>query len=135
MPLTNATEAPRFTSSKMIPGQWEPGSLTRFAVPPEVRPAMVDVTINAATIADRQREGGGAARKRHLPVNSAHAARLGNVAYPWNTAATRFCSRLNNHRAWEVVDVLRPRRTPTCHLNSFACEEEDVWEMTVAERT
>jgi hypothetical protein len=49
----------------MIPGQREPGSLTRFAVRPEVRQPMVDVTIDAATIADRQREGGRPARKRH----------------------------------------------------------------------
>jgi len=52
----------------MIPGQWEPGSLTRFAVRPEVRPSMVDVTIDAATIADRQREGGGFARKHPARV-------------------------------------------------------------------
>jgi hypothetical protein len=48
----------------MIPGEREPGLLTRFAVSPDIPCSMVDVTIDAATIADRQREGGGAARKR-----------------------------------------------------------------------
>jgi hypothetical protein len=62
---TNTTESATGHASPMIPGQWEPGSLTRFAVRPEVRQPMVDVTIDAATIADRKREGGGAARKRH----------------------------------------------------------------------
>ena len=63
MSVTNVTESASSHVSPMIPGQWEPGSLTRFAVRPEVRQPMVDVTIDAATIADRQREGGGA-RKR-----------------------------------------------------------------------
>ena len=48
----------------MIPGQRESGSLTRFASSPQMPDSMVDVTLNAATIADRQREGGGAARER-----------------------------------------------------------------------
>lgn len=65
MTATHTTEVTSVPASPMIPGQWEPGSLTRFAPRPEVRQPMVDVTINAATIADRQREGGGAARKPH----------------------------------------------------------------------
>lgn len=55
----------------MIPGQREPGSLTRFAVTPNVVQTMVDVTMDAAGRADRQREGGGAPSERR----PAHASR------------------------------------------------------------
>jgi hypothetical protein len=48
----------------MIPGPRESGSLTRFTARPEVVHSTPDVTMDAATIADRQREGGGAARER-----------------------------------------------------------------------
>ena len=49
----------------MIPGEREPGLPVRFAVSPEMPRSMVDArSIDAATIADRQREGGGAPRER-----------------------------------------------------------------------
>ncbi len=65
MSVVNTEEIATVHASPMIPGQWEPGSLTRFALRREVHQPMVDVTIGAATIADRQREGGSAARKPH----------------------------------------------------------------------
>jgi hypothetical protein len=52
------------SSPAMIPGQRETSPLTRFAAS---RPAVdypVDVTLDAATVADRQREGGGAPSER-----------------------------------------------------------------------
>jgi hypothetical protein len=59
-----AAESPE-SLSPMIPGQYEPrGSLTRFAVTPDVVHTMVDRTIDAAGVADRQREGGGAPSER-----------------------------------------------------------------------
>jgi len=64
MSLTNTTEVASVHDSLMIPGQWEPGSPTRFAARPEVPQPLVDVTIGVATIADRKREGGGL-RQRH----------------------------------------------------------------------
>jgi hypothetical protein len=48
----------------MIPGQRESGSLTRFAVMPGMVETMVDVRMDAAGRADRQREGGGAPSER-----------------------------------------------------------------------
>lgn len=65
MSVTNTTEVAPVRASAMIPGAREPGSLTRFAVRPEMSQPIVDVTIDAATLAERRREGGGAARKRH----------------------------------------------------------------------
>ena len=64
MSVTNTTEVASVHASLMIPGQWEPGSPTRFAARPEVPQPLVDVTIGAATIADRKREGGGL-RQQH----------------------------------------------------------------------
>ena len=50
----------------IVPGQREPGSLTRFGVPPAGMPPIADgpSTLDAATIADRQREGGGGPSQR-----------------------------------------------------------------------
>ena len=68
------------TRQAMIPGQWEPGSLTRFADSPAMVQTMVDVTLDAAGRADRQREGGGAPSERR-PVRpsrwAAVVARMG----------------------------------------------------------
>ena len=59
--LANDAEGP---APPMIPGNRESRSLTRFAPSPGENHSMVDVTMDAATIADRQREGGGAKRER-----------------------------------------------------------------------
>ena len=64
MTVTNVQIVGSAHASLMIPGQRESGSLTRFTVSPDVHHFMVDLTMDAATIADRQREGGGAARER-----------------------------------------------------------------------
>ena len=65
MSVPNTTEVASAHASPMIPGAREPGSLTRFAVRPEMSQPIVDVTIDAATLAERRREGGGTARKRY----------------------------------------------------------------------
>ncbi len=85
---TNTTESAAGHASPMIPGQWEPGSLTRFAVRPEVRQPMVDVTIDAATIADRQREGGGIARNQHRGRVSPLTALMRRVRAMYRTRGT-----------------------------------------------
>ena len=64
MSVTNTTKVASVHASLLIPGAWEPGSLTRFAFRPEMSQPIVDVTIDAATLAERRREGGGTARKR-----------------------------------------------------------------------
>ena len=48
----------------IVPGQREPGSLTRFAVSPPAVYGVVDDTLDDATVADRRREGGGAPSER-----------------------------------------------------------------------
>jgi hypothetical protein len=59
-------------STPMIPGAREPGMLTTFGVPALVIPQSAS-TMDAATIAARQREGGGAPNQRR-------PARVGS---PW----------------------------------------------------
>jgi hypothetical protein len=43
----------------MIPGGRENAALTRFAETPSAVQPMIDVTVGAATSADRRKEGGG----------------------------------------------------------------------------
>lgn len=57
-------------AAQMIPGRRDSGALTRFAAGPEAIRSVGGVTMDAATIADRQLEGGGAARERR-PVRVA----------------------------------------------------------------
>ena len=66
----------------MIPGAREPGGLTTFGVPPA---AYRDspTTMDAATIAARQREGGGAPSER----------RPTGVGSPWKRLTRRFVGR------------------------------------------
>jgi hypothetical protein len=68
MPVTmnvpNVASIDRESSPIMIPGKREAGALTRFAVSHPAVDYPVDVTLGAATIADRQREGGGAPSER-----------------------------------------------------------------------
>jgi hypothetical protein len=64
MSATNVQNAALAHPSLMIAGEREVGSLARFAATPEMAHSMVDPTLDAATIADRQREGGGAPRER-----------------------------------------------------------------------
>jgi hypothetical protein len=70
----------RFTVP-MIPGAREPGMLSTFGVPAAIIPDSTN-TMNAATIAARQREGGGAPSERRGPhersrwQNVTHALRL-----------------------------------------------------------
>jgi hypothetical protein len=65
----------------MIPGQREPGSLTRFAGRPDMVQTMVDVTMDAAGRADRQREGGGAPSERRPAHVSRWAAVLARLQW------------------------------------------------------
>lgn len=55
---------------RMVPGQREPGALTRFAPGPVVVAPLHDVTLDTSLRADRQREGGGAASERRPAVRS-----------------------------------------------------------------
>jgi len=55
-------------STPMIPGAREPGMLTTFGRPVVIREDS-PVTMDAATIAARQREGGGAPSERRQPRN------------------------------------------------------------------
>jgi hypothetical protein len=55
-------------STPMIPGAREPGMLTTFSRPVVSRED-APVTMDAATIAARQREGGGAPSERRRPRN------------------------------------------------------------------
>ena len=59
----------------MIPGAREPGALTTFGVPPVVFRDS-PTTMDAATIAARQREGGGAPSERRLPHEGSPWTRL-----------------------------------------------------------
>ena len=51
-------------ASLMIPGARDASALMRFAATREAGGSLVDVTMDAVTIAERQREGGGAERER-----------------------------------------------------------------------
>jgi hypothetical protein len=57
--LTGLTAA-----ASMFPGQREPGALTRFAVTRPAPSSTSDSTMDAATVRDRQREGGGSPAER-----------------------------------------------------------------------
>jgi hypothetical protein len=59
LPLTGLIAAAR-----MIPGQREAGALTRFALASTGRASTSNTTMDAATILERQREGGGAPATR-----------------------------------------------------------------------
>jgi hypothetical protein len=59
----------------MIPGAREPGILTRFAVP-AVAVSASPCTMDAATIAARQREGGGAPSERRPAPQGSSWTRL-----------------------------------------------------------
>lgn len=71
MPLgvnfTLAASAPPEPSPLMIPGQREPGPLTRFAPAPGIARMVVDGTLDAPGRADRRREGGGGPGERRAP--------------------------------------------------------------------
>jgi hypothetical protein len=86
MPVTSNVEmvGSRFPqpSSPMIPGQREAGSLTRFAVTPDMVRTGADVTIDAAARADRQREGGGAPSERRPARLSRWAALVALIGAP-----------------------------------------------------
>lgn len=58
--------SPDHVRPTIVPGQREPGSLTRFGVPADKMPPIADgpSTLDAATIADREREGGGGPSQR-----------------------------------------------------------------------
>ncbi len=62
-------------STPMIPGAREPGMLTRFAAPPIVI-SDTPCAMDAATIAARQREGGGAPSERRPAREGSSWARL-----------------------------------------------------------
>ena len=64
--LESTPRAPDRFPSPMIPGAREPGMLTRFGAPP-VTVYDSPCTMDAATIAARQREGGGAPNQRRPP--------------------------------------------------------------------
>ena len=55
-------------AATIVPGQREAGRLTRFAVAVGDMPIEGPSTMDAATIADRQREGGGAPSERRPAV-------------------------------------------------------------------
>jgi hypothetical protein len=55
---------PERASTTVTPGLREPGRLTRFAPSVLAMHTTVDGTMDAATIADRQREGGGSPAER-----------------------------------------------------------------------
>ena len=63
---TVTPRAPDRFPTPMIPGAREPGMLTRFGAPP-VTVYNSPCTMDAATIAARQREGGGAPNQRRPP--------------------------------------------------------------------
>jgi hypothetical protein len=86
-------------ASLMIPGERESGPLTRFAVSPEVVHSMVDVTMDAATIADRRREGGGAARERRPARVPPWTVLMQRVAAMWRLREHRRGGRLFNSPA------------------------------------
>jgi hypothetical protein len=63
VPLAPADHFP----PRMIPGAREPGMQVRFGAPPPVTVYNSPRTMDAATIAARQREGGGAPNQRRPP--------------------------------------------------------------------
>jgi len=67
-----------------VPGEHERGTLTRFATLAAHVPVVPDGpgTMDAATIADRQREGGGAPNQRR-PVRSGTRRNVVAVAFAW----------------------------------------------------
>jgi hypothetical protein len=91
MPVTPNTtmvaSVSREPLSPMIPGQREPGSLTRFAVTAGMVETMVDVRMDAAGRADRQREGGGAPSERRPARISRWRSLLERVA-AWRARKT-----------------------------------------------
>ena len=58
-PDSSPGSRPPTPSSGMIPGGRENAALTRFAETPSAVQTMIDVTVGAATSADRRKEGGG----------------------------------------------------------------------------
>src|SRR5688500_13308273 len=67
-----------------VPGEHERGTLTRFATLAAHVPVVPDGpgTMDAATIADRQREGGGAPNQRR-PVRRGTRRNVVAVAFAW----------------------------------------------------
>jgi hypothetical protein len=65
--LAARASIPVTAAASMFPGQREPGALTRFAVAHPVPSSASNATMDAATILDRQREGGGAPAERSAP--------------------------------------------------------------------
>ena len=68
----------------MIPGQRDPGTLTRFAAERLAVQTMADVTVDAALRADRQREGGGAASERRAVGRSLWRGFVDAVEARWH---------------------------------------------------
>jgi hypothetical protein len=92
MPVTanmpNVASLDHGSSPTMIPGQREAGSLTRFAVSHPAVDYPVDLTLDAATIADRQREGGGAPSERRPLDVSRWTALKARFRSPWSRPGT-----------------------------------------------
>jgi hypothetical protein len=83
---TTGSPVQQTRAADIVPGQREPGPLTRFDAPATSMRAVAigPSTMDAATIAERQREGGGApSERRPVGHRSRWAIFMGAVAAMW----------------------------------------------------
>ena len=92
MPVTanmpNIASLHHGSSATMIPGQREASALTRFAASHPAVDYPVDITLDAAMVADRRREGGGAPSERGPIRVSRWTALKARFRAPWSRRET-----------------------------------------------